>query len=590
MTYTINATNSVFTNVANTNAFELTNDSRTVAVDADGFLFSATRNGIGLYSNAQDPATVHEHRATILGSVYGANAGILVLDAVDKPSTFSLFMYAGGSVSGNVSGVATYSTQTVTLTNNGSISSRLGDPDAASVNLFFSQTSNIFNTGLISSSYLNGCGIKFVLGGTNVIENSGVIRGATHAILSVDTFGTNSTASKETITNTGQIIGAISLGAGDDTFSNNVFGVINGTVSMGEGADTFSNFGSINGFYTVNLDGGADKFIGGDGDDRADGGAGSDNMNGGAGGDFLFGGADADALFGGSGSDLLNGGAGGDVLNGGQNTDRADYGNAAAGVTARLDNSALNMGDAQGDTYISIENLNGSSHADVLVGDGLVNSINGFGGNDLIYGLGGADSLLADEGFDLLEGGAGADFLDGGSEFDYAVYAFASTGVVANLANSAANTGDAAGDSYSKIEGLGGSNFGDALVGDAGNNALNGGLGNDYLAGGAGADAFVFTTALNTATNFDRLTDFRPVDDIIWLQQANVFNAIAKGSLAAANFVIGSVALDANDRIIYNQANGNIFYDPDGNGATARILFAQVAANTVLTSADFFVI
>jgi hypothetical protein len=58
--------------------------------------------------------------------------------------------------------------------------------------------------------------------------------------------------------------------------------------------------------------------------------------------------------------------------------------------------------------------------------------------------------------------------------------------------------------------------------------------------------------------------------------------------LSASAFRVGTAAQDSNDRIIYNQTNGNIYYDPDGAGGSAAILFARVADGTVLTAADFF--
>jgi len=54
--------------------------------------------------------------------------------------------------------------------------------------------------------------------------------------------------------------------------------------------------------------------------------------------------------------------------------------------------------------------------------------------------------------------------------------------------------------------------------------------------------------------------------------------------------VIGSAAADADDRIVYNQATGQIFFDADGNGAGAQVLFATVNAGTVLSASDFVVI
>ena len=89
----------------------------------------------------------------------------------------------------------------------------------------------------------------------------------------------------------------------------------------------------------------------------------------GAGGnDRLSGDAGNDTLSGGVGNDVLNGGTGADVLDGGDGIDTASYLGAKAGVTVDL-GQKTGTGDAAGDTFISIENLEGSAFADTLVGD-----------------------------------------------------------------------------------------------------------------------------------------------------------------------------------------------------------------------------
>src|SRR5262249_23264380 len=91
----------------------------------------------------------------------------------------------------------------------------------------------------------------------------------------------------------------------------------------------------------------------------------------------------------------------------------------------------------------------------------------------------------------VLRGRGGADVLSGGAGLDTADYKDAPAGLTADLATPASNTGDAAGDSYSSIENLQGSNFDDTLNGDAGNNVLTGLDGNDTLNGRAGADTMI---------------------------------------------------------------------------------------------------
>jgi Ca2+-binding RTX toxin-like protein len=320
------------------------------------------------------------------------------------------------------------------------------------------------------------------------------------------------------------------------------------------------------------------------GDDVLSGNGGRDNLRGGYGNDRLYGGIDDDTLTGGAGADVLDGAAGWDTANYNEYT-------TTAGVTASLDNPLINTGEAAGDTYSSVEYLIGTKFIDVLIGNSGVNRIEGLDGSDALYGLAGADTLEGGGGIDFLEGGLGGDVLKGGGEFDFAMYAFATAGVTANLKNYLLNAGEAAGDYFDSIEGIGGSNFNDILTGDGSNNVINGGLGNDVLAGGLGPDAFVFSTVLNASTNVDTLTDFNVVDDVMWLENNGIFAKLTTpGALNVANFRTGTAALDSNDFVVYNKATGDIFYDADGNGAGAAIKFAHVTANTALTEADFLVV
>ncbi|SFK78272.1 calcium-binding protein [Methylorubrum salsuginis] len=206
------------------------------------------------------------------------------------------------------------------------------------------------------------------------------------------------------------------------------------------------------------------QLLGGAKTDTVLGGAGADRFDGAGGNDVLSGGAGRDTLIGGLGDDNLVGGPAGDTLDGGDGLDFASYASSRTGVVASLANGTANTGDAAGDTYRSIEGLRGSAFNDTLRGDA---------------------------GANVLMGGAGADRLEGGRGIDTASYAEAALGVVANLARPIGNTGEAAGDTYSSIENLIGSQFDDRLTGTAGDNLIDGQAGRNILAGGGGNDTFI---------------------------------------------------------------------------------------------------
>jgi Ca2+-binding RTX toxin-like protein len=354
------------------------------------------------------------------------------------------------------------------------------------------------------------------------------------------------------------------------------------------------------------LDGGADgdHLVGGFGNDTIYAGSGNDGLYGQAGNDTLHGGADDDYMEGGSDNDTLNGGGGADWLVGGSGVDTADYGDSMAGVGVSLFNDTADGGDAAGDELDGIENLTGSAHADSLWGDDGMNVLRGMAGNDTLKGFGGADTLRGDAGDDSLDGGSGIDSLIGGIGND--IYFVDNVGDVVTESGGQGNDTVRTSVSWAMTAGadvetlrttndhgmtainLTGNSSGNDVYGNDGNNVLNGRNGNDQLTGFGGADTFLFSTPLNAASNVDVINDFNIVDDTIVLDQA-IFGGIGLGSVAGSQFVIGTDAQDAGDRIIYNDATGAVYYDSDGTGATVAIQFAQLSPGLALTNHDFFV-
>ncbi len=203
------------------------------------------------------------------------------------------------------------------------------------------------------------------------------------------------------------------------------------------------------------------------------------------GSDHLQGGSGQDFLDGGDGDDYLQGGFGPDILNGGDGIDTADYSDAPASGSRLVDlqNPSINLGvAAAGDTYISIENILGSSAPDNLRGNAENNRITGGDGNDFLFGR---------DGNDVINGGRGADLINGGLGIDTADYGDGQGSRTVDLLNASANTGDARGDTYVRIENIAGSDNADNIRGDNAANTLFGRDGNDFLFGRGGRDTLV---------------------------------------------------------------------------------------------------
>ncbi|MDP4594598.1 MAG: hypothetical protein NWT00_08585, partial [Beijerinckiaceae bacterium] len=202
----------------------------------------------------------------------------------------------------------------------------------------------------------------------------------------------------------------ISGGAGNDIMNGGLLG--SDTVSY-----IFATSGVTVDISTTNL-----QNTGGAGTDRLysfenlSGSIFSDTLTGTAQTNYITGGSGNDTIHAGGGDDTLNGGGGADQLNGGSGTDTASYRDAGSGVTVLPFSSA---GEAVGDTYSSIENLEGSAYDDQLAAvSGGDNVLWGLAGNDGLFGGGGNDTLDGGSGNDTLEGGADNDVLLGGDDHD----------------------------------------------------------------------------------------------------------------------------------------------------------------------------
>ena len=65
---------------------------------------------------------------------------------------------------------------------------------------------------------------------------------------------------------------------------------------------------------------------------------------------------------------------------------------------------------------------------------------------------------------------------------------------------------------------------------------------------------------------------------------------LGTGILAADAFRVGTTAIDASDRIVYNDDTGALFFDQDGNGAAAKVQFATVDDGLAMSNLDFLLV
>ncbi|MER8570693.1 hypothetical protein NKH19_20275 [Mesorhizobium sp. M1338] len=89
-------------------------------------------------------------------------------------------------------------------------------------------------------------------------------------------------------------------------------------------------------------------------------------------------------ITGNTGNNTLAGLGGADTLIGDAGTDTPSYAASAAGVNVSLMTGVAQGGDAEGDTFSSIEGPLGSAQNDTLEGDGGNNVLNGGAGIDTL--------------------------------------------------------------------------------------------------------------------------------------------------------------------------------------------------------------
>ena len=170
-------------------------------------------------------------------------------------------------------------------------------------------------------------------------------------------------------------------------------------------------------------------------------------------------------------NNVIAGNDGNNVLNGGNGVDTLQMTRASSGPNYLI-SANLTTGVMTGhgnDTVLNFENVIGTSQSDWITGSA---------GNNVLDGAGGSDEFFVTNGVDTIIGGDGNDAL----RFDNTGPATADLGA-GTYSLDANNYG-----TFTSVNHVIGSAFGDTLIGNAENNHMGGGDGADYMIGGLGND------------------------------------------------------------------------------------------------------
>jgi Ca2+-binding RTX toxin-like protein len=387
----------------------------------------------------------------------------------------------------------------------------------------------------------------------------------------------------------------------------------------------------------------SDVLIGLGGNDTLDGGAGTDVLMGGDGNDVLRDLVNQAVPF----NDVLDGGFGDDTYDLRANPIEPHNPRLvdAGGIDTVFSNHAFVLPDG----FENLELFEGSSGTGNAVNNVITTHTNeegsyrvdGADGDDTLVGGAAQDLFL----FEAGSGRYGNDRVDGGDNFDTMNFSGARSGIIADMRAGTLSGGGTDGEgtvTYARIEAIHGGAFDDRLVahdgalwvdpsgteifsgprlnggggkdtllggaasdslwGEPGSDRLSGGAGSDFMRGdggpfhpdgAAGPDQFIFDVAPGIE-NADRIGDFVSGSDEILLDDAVHAELGGAGRLAADDPRFAATATgaaqDANDRVIYNTTTGDLWHDPDGDGAASAQLVATLIGAPGLTPPDIVII
>ncbi|MGI9212859.1 MAG: cadherin-like domain-containing protein [Methylococcaceae bacterium] len=310
------------------------------------------------------------------------------------------------------------------------------------------------------------------------------------------------------------------------------------------------------------------KATGNDRDNRITGNAGNNVLNGGAGKDTLVGGAGDDTLDGGTSADRLEGGTGSDtyLINSQDDTiiETAKGGDA--------DEVRSSVSYVLGDnleilTLTGTNAINGSGNSldNILTGNALPNAL---------AGKDGADDLAGGLGDDTLEGGRGNDTLDGGEGRDTAV--FKSNFSNFNLNFDADNASVMVADIRAGVSALGSDQ-----------------VRNTEKLAFDDRSLILFESA--AVVSAPELSAFEPGTDqlVFWARGFGLTGTGRLHALDSSRFVSAPGAVsgqNADDRWVYDQTSGKLYFDADGNGNGKATVLAVLIGQPTLQASDIMLV
>ncbi len=300
-------------------------------------------------------------------------------------------------------------------------------------------------------------------------------------------------------------------------------------------------------------------------------------------------------LIGNNGNNTLDGGGGIDTLTGGIGDDVYIVRDAKDKVTEKKDGghdriettvnkyTIGNLAEIEDLSFIGTGNatLTGNAKTNVLIGSTGNDTLDGGKGGDTLIGGDGDDVYYIDDLLDVVT--------EQNNEGHDTVYSSVNIGALWDNVEDLILTGkalNATGNDRDNL--LIGTSAANTLSGLDGNDIIDGLGGNDRYIGGNGADAFRLSLAPNAKSNVKTIQDFVSGEDSIDVNAKTFKWKGDLGQLLEENFGSNETGLaeTADQRFIYNETNGQLFYDADGSGKGKAVLMAVLEGSPDLLFSD----